>query len=242
MEDLLTDASGKMTRSIEAFKKEMDAAKVDYRYINYPGAVHAFTNPEATEKGKQFNLPLAYHPEADKQSKAEAAKFLRDVVANGGKVLFVGTKRQAQEIVGREASRAGAFYLNRRWVGGLITNFDSVKKNIVKMEDLSQKIRENKLSQYTKKEQLLAARELAKLENDIGGLKGMRELPQAMVLASIKSEEIAASEARQRGIPLVGIADTNADPAKVSYPIPGNDDATASIEIIMKALADACKK
>jgi small subunit ribosomal protein S2 len=172
----------------------------------------------------------------------EAASFLQNVVRNGGKVLFVGTKRQAQVIVGREASRAGAFYLNKRWVGGLITNFDSVKKNIEKMEDISQKIRENKLSQYTKKEQLLAARELAKLESDIGGLKGMRELPKAMVLASVKSEEIAAAEARQRGIPLVGIADTNADPAKVNYPIPGNDDATASIEIIMKTLADAVKK
>ena len=173
---------------------------------------------------------------------SEAAKFLRDVVSKGGKVLFVGTKRQAHEIVGREASRTGAFYLNKRWVGGLITNFDSVKKNIEKMEDLSKKIREKELSQYTKKEQLLAARELAKLESEIGGLKGMRELPKAMVLASVKSEEIAAAEARQRGIPLVGIADTNADPAKVNYPIPGNDDATASIEIIMKTLADACKK
>jgi small subunit ribosomal protein S2 len=168
-----------------------------------------------------------------------AANFLREVVAKGGKVLFVGTKRQAQEIVAREASRVGAFYLNKRWVGGLLTNFDSVKKNIVKMEDLEKKINEKSLSQYTKKEQLLAARELAKLESDIGGLKGMRELPQALVLASAKSEEIAAAEARHREIPLVGIVDTNADPSKVNYPIPGNDDAAASIEIIIKTLADA---
>ena len=170
---------------------------------------------------------------------AEAAKFLRDVVSQGGRVLFVGTKRQAQEIVGREAGRAGAFYLNKRWVGGLLTNFDSVKKNIEKMEDLSKKIAGNELSKYTKKEQLLAARELAKLESEIGGLKGMRELPQVLVLSSVRSEEIAAAEARHRGIPIVGIADTNADPAKVNYLIPGNDDATASIEIIIRTLAGA---
>lgn len=170
---------------------------------------------------------------------SEAAKFLRDVVFQGGKVLFVGTKRQAQEIVGREARRAGAFYLNKRWVGGLITNFDSVKKNIEKMGDLSSKIAGKELAKYTKKEQLLAARELAKLESDIGGLKGMRELPQVLVLASVRTEEIAAAEARQRGIPIVGIADTNADPSKVNYPIPGNDDASASIEILIKTLADA---
>lgn len=170
---------------------------------------------------------------------AEAAKFLRGIVSEGGKVLFVGTKRQAQEIVGREAKRAGAFYLAKRWVGGLLTNFESVKKNIEKMEDLSKKIREKELSRYTKKEQLLAARELAKLEQEIGGLSGMKELPQALVLASVKSEKIAADEARQKEIPIVGIADTNADPSDVDYPIPGNDDASASIAILIKTLAEA---
>ena len=168
-----------------------------------------------------------------------ATKFLREVVSKGGRVLFVGTKKQAQEIVAREAARAGAFYLNKRWVGGLLTNFGSVKKNIEKMEDLSKKIRNKELSQYTKKEQLLAARDLAKLESDIGGLNGMRELPQVLVLASAKSEEIAAAEARQRGIPIVGIVDTNADPSKVNYPIPGNDDASAAISIIIETLASA---
>uniref|UniRef100_A0A831Z2N9 Small ribosomal subunit protein uS2 n=1 Tax=candidate division WWE3 bacterium TaxID=2053526 RepID=A0A831Z2N9_UNCKA len=170
---------------------------------------------------------------------AEAAKFLQRVVSGGGKVLFVGTKKQAQEIVGREASRAGAFYLNKRWLGGLLTNFESIKKNIEKMENLAGKIAGKELAKYTKKEQLMVARELAKLEREIGGLKGMKELPQALVLASVKTEEIAAAEARQTGIPTVGIADTNADPSDVSYPIPGNDDASASIEIIIKTLADA---
>ncbi len=169
----------------------------------------------------------------------KVAGFLQDVVEDGGTVLFVGTKRQAQEIVGREASRAGAFYLTKRWVGGLLTNFDSVKKNIEKMEDLSKKIKGNELSHYTKKEQLLAARELAKLESEIGGLRGMKVLPKALVLASVKGEEIASAEGRQIGIPVVGIADTNADPSTVDYPIPGNDDAAASIEILIKTLADA---
>ncbi len=169
---------------------------------------------------------------------AEAAEFLHRAAAEGG-VLFVGTKRQAQEIVAREARRVGAFYLTKRWVGGLLTNFDSVKRNIEKMEELSQRIKAKELSHYTKKEQLLAARELAKLEAEIGGLRGMKVLPKALVLASVKGEEIAAAEGRQTGVPVVGIADTNSDPSTVDYPIPGNDDAAASIEILIKSLADA---
>lgn len=169
---------------------------------------------------------------------AEAAEFLRQAATEGG-VLFVGTKRQAQEIVGREAGRVGAFYLTKRWVGGLLTNFNSVKKNIEKMEDLSKKIKDNELSHYTKKEQLLAARELAKLESEIGGLRGMKVLPKALVLASVRGEEIASAEGRQMDIPVVGIADTNADPFTVDYPIPGNDDAAASIEILIKTLTGA---
>jgi len=168
----------------------------------------------------------------------EAAQFLRKVAIEGG-VLFVGTKRQAQEVIAREAKRAGVFYLNKRWVGGLLTNFDSVKKNIEKMEDLSKKIKDKELSHYTKKEQLLAARELANLEGEIGGLRGMRALPRVLVLASAKGDEIASAEGRQLGVPVVGIIDTNADPSTVNYPIPGNDDATSSIGILIGTLADA---
>jgi len=168
----------------------------------------------------------------------EAAKFLRDAASRGG-VLFVGTKRQVQEIVKRQAERAGAYYLARRWVGGLLTNFSSVKKNIEKLEELSRKMKEKEFEHYTKKERLLINREIAKLEREIGGLRGMRELPEALVLSSAVGEAIAWREAKQMEIPVVAIADTNADPTKIDYPIPGNDDASGSVEIIMKTLADA---
>lgn len=169
---------------------------------------------------------------------AKAAQFLREEASKGG-ILFVGTKRQVREIISREAERAGAFYLTQRWVGGLLTNFDSVKKNIEKLEELSQKMKKGEFEHYTKKERLLINREITKLEREIGGLKGMKELPVALVLASVVTEAIAAREALQMEIPVIAIADTNADPTGVDYPIPGNDDASGSVEIIMKTLADA---
>lgn len=169
---------------------------------------------------------------------SEAAKFLRGAAVEGG-ILFVGTKRQVQDIVKREAERAGAFYLARRWVGGLLTNFSSVKKNIEKLEELSRKMKEKEFEHYTKKERLLISREIAKLEREIGGLVGMKELPAALVLSSSVSEAIAWREAKQMGIPVVAICDTNADPTQIDYPIPGNDDASGSVEIIMKTLADS---
>jgi small subunit ribosomal protein S2 len=168
----------------------------------------------------------------------EACRFLKEA-AGEGKVLFVGTKRQAQDIVRREAERVGALFLNSRWVGGLLTNFDSVKKNIEKLEELSQKMKRGEFKHYTKKERLLIEREIKKLDRDIGGVRGMKKLPVAVVLASAKGEAIAAREARGAEIPVVAISDTNADPRLVDYVIPGNDDATASIEIIIKTLADA---
>lgn len=169
---------------------------------------------------------------------SEAARRLRDVTAEGGSILFVGTKRQAREIVEREAKRCGAFYLTERWVGGLLTNFDSVKKNIEKLEKLSRRIEEKEFAHYTKKERLMVQREIIKLERQIGGLRGMKALPGVLILASAKSEDIAASEGRQVGIPVIATADTNANPLSVDYPIPGNDDSAGSIEIIMKTLAD----
>jgi small subunit ribosomal protein S2 len=169
----------------------------------------------------------------------EAAQFLQNVAVEGGSILFAGTKRQAQDTVKREAERAEAFFLNNRWVGGLLTNFKSVKKNIEKLEGLSQKMKKGEFKHYTKKERLLIDREIRKLERDIGGLRGMEELPDVLVLASAKGEEIAAREAIKTDIPVVAISDTNADPSLVDYIIPGNDDAAASIEIIMKTLADA---
>lgn len=169
----------------------------------------------------------------------EACQFLREVASKGGSILFVGTKRQAQEIIRNEAQRAGAYFLTARWIGGLLTNFDSVRKNIEKLEELSRKMRKGEFKHYTKKEQLMIKREIAKLERDIGGLRGMKELPAALVSASARNEAIAAKEAKQMEIPVVALADTNADPGLVDYLIPGNDDAAASIEIIIRTLADA---
>jgi len=168
----------------------------------------------------------------------EACQFLQKTAAEGG-VLFVGTKRQAREIIKGEAERIGAYFLTERWVGGLLTNFESVKKNIEKLEELSRKMKKGEFKHYTKKERLLIEREIKKLERDIGGLRGMKKLPVALVLASVKNEEIAAREGQQMGIPVVAIADTNANPELVDYIIPGNDDATASIEITIRTLADA---
>lgn len=175
----------------------------------------------------------------------EACQFLQKTAAEGGPpagragVLFVGTKRQAQEIIKGEAERIGAYFLTERWVGGLLTNFESVKKNIEKLEELSSKMKKGEFKHYTKKERLLIEREIKKLERDIGGLRGMKKLPVALVLASVKNEAIAAREGQQMGIPVVAIADTNANPELVDYIIPGNDDATASIEIVIKTLASA---
>jgi len=169
----------------------------------------------------------------------EAAQFLRNTAGNGGKALFVGTKRQAAEIVEREAKRAGAFYVTSRWLGGTLTNFDSVWGNVEKLEDLAKKVKGEELEHLTKKEQLMIDREIAKLEAQVGGLRGMSTLPDALVLASAKGEETAAREAQQKGIPVIAITDTNADPDLVDYVIPGNDDSASSIEIIFQTLATA---
>jgi len=168
----------------------------------------------------------------------EACRFLQGAAAEGD-VLFVGTKRQAREVVKREAERVGVYFLSERWIGGLLTNFESVRKNIEKLEELSSKVKKGEFEHYTKKERLLIDREIRKLERDIGGLRGMKDLPAVLVLASAKNEAIAAKEARRMGIPVVALTDTNADPGLVDYVIPGNDDAIASVGIIMKALADA---
>jgi small subunit ribosomal protein S2 len=167
-----------------------------------------------------------------------ACRLLREKAAEGS-VLFVGTKRHSKGIIEREAERAGAFHLSERWVGGLLTNFESVHKNVKKLEELSRKVKEGEFKHYTKKERLLIDRQIRKLDRDIGGLQGMERLPVALVLASAKSEAIAAREARGVGIPVVAITDTDANPGLVDYVIPGNDDAATSVEIIIKTLADA---
>jgi len=169
----------------------------------------------------------------------KAAKFLYQVAKGGGTIIFVGTKRQAKDIVRAEARRCGAMYITERWLGGLLTNFDHVKINMERLRELSEKRAKKEFAQYTKKERLLIDRQIKKLETLVGGIKDLKELPDAIVLASARKEKTAVREAKRKGIPLVAIVDTNADPEPIDYPIPGNDDARKSLGLLFRLLADA---
>ncbi len=168
-----------------------------------------------------------------------AAKFLYQTAKDGGTIIFVGTKRQAKDIVEREAQRCGAMFVTERWLGGLLTNFDSVKINMERLNDLTEKREKGELAHYTKKERLEIDRKIKKLETFVGGIKDLKELPDAIVLASARKEQVAVREANRKGIPLVAIVDTNADPRPIDYPIPGNDDARKSLALLFRILADA---
>lgn len=171
---------------------------------------------------------------------ADAAEFLRQTAKNGGKIIFVGTKRQAKEIVKAHAQRCGALYITERWIGGLLTNFSQIKtNNIGRLNTLIEKRDKNEFAYLTKKERLLIDREIAKLESVFGGLKTLKELPQAIVLGSARREQTAVREAKRTEIPVAAITDTNTDPTPITYPIPANDDSRKTIELIFKTLADA---
>ncbi len=170
----------------------------------------------------------------------EAYRFVVDIVANGGKVLFVGTKKQAQDSIEEESKRCGMFYVNKRWLGGALTNHRTIKKNIQKLKDLETMKADGRLEQLSKKEALLIERELAKLEYSVGGIKEMEKLPGIMFIIDPKKERIAAAEARKLGIPSVGLLDTNCDPDDIDYIIPGNDDAIKAIRLFNSKIADAC--
>jgi len=174
----------------------------------------------------------------EKQLK-EAAEFIKDVASRGGTVIFLGTKRQAAEIIKNEAERVGAMYLMARWLGGLLTNFDAVKKTIEKLSVLEDKLKGAEESGYTKKEQLLMKREIDKLTRFIGGIRNLDKLPNALFIVDSRREEIAVREATKMAIPVVALVDTNGDPTKVTYPIAANDDAIKSISILVGAIADA---
>lgn len=165
-----------------------------------------------------------------------AVKFVEEIGQRNGKILFLATKRQAADIVYQEAKRVGAYYMTHRWLGGLFTNYDSVSKTIAKLPELEEKA---KNETYTKREQLMFSREAEKLENFVGGVREMTELPAAIFIVDSKKEDNAVREARKMGVPIVAIVDSNADPTVVDYPIPGNDDAIRSISILVKTIADA---
>ena len=171
----------------------------------------------------------------------DAYHFVNKLASRGEKVLFVGTKKQAQDIVKEEAERAGMFFVNNRWLGGTLTNFKTVKGSIEKMKRFEEILGDEKLSgQYPKKELSLMARELEKLTKTLGGIKNMGRTPGAIFVIDVKREHIAVEEARRLGIPVVAIVDTNCDPDLVDYVIPGNDDAIRSVRLVTAKIADAC--
>lgn len=168
-----------------------------------------------------------------------AYDYVKDLVASGGEIIFVGTKRQAQETVMAEAKRVGAMYIAERWLGGLLTNFESVHKNIKRLNELREKRDKGELSEFTKKEQLLIDREIAKMERVIGGIDRLQKIPEAIFVIDAKKEDNAVREARKTGVKVVALADTNVDPTMIDYPIPANDDAMRAIELLTRVMADA---
>jgi small subunit ribosomal protein S2 len=169
-----------------------------------------------------------------------AQKLARDVIMRGDNVLFVCTKPQLAQIVRSEAERCGAMYITERWLGGLLTNFSTVKKQIRRMKDLEAGTEAGgEFENYTKKEQLMLSREVDKLKKYLSGIRTMTRLPGLLFIVDSKKERIAVNEANKLGIPIIAIADTNADPDLITVPIAGNDDAIRSVELITKALADA---
>jgi small subunit ribosomal protein S2 len=169
-----------------------------------------------------------------------AFQFVADTVASGRSVLFVGTKKQAQEIVAQEALRSDQFFITHRWLGGTLTNFRTIRKSIERLKVLEKMSQDGSYSRYTKKEQLQFEREREKLEQALGGIKHMEKPPGAIFLIDPKKEHIAIKEAGRLGIPVIGLVDTNCDPDGVDYVIPGNDDAIRSISLFTARIADAC--
>jgi small subunit ribosomal protein S2 len=168
-----------------------------------------------------------------------AYSFVTDAAQNGETFLFVGTKKQAQDSVAEEAQRCGMFYVNERWLGGMLTNFATVKQSIDRLKRLDAMQADGTIEAYTKKEQLKLGKEREKLEKTLGGIKGMGKIPGALFVVDPKNEEIAVSEAKKLGIPVVAIVDTNCDPDDINYVIPGNDDAIRAIRLLTSKMADA---
>ncbi|MER6285768.1 MULTISPECIES: 30S ribosomal protein S2 [Streptomyces] len=169
-----------------------------------------------------------------------AYEFVKETVAHGGTVMFVGTKKQAQEAIAEQATRVGMPYVNQRWLGGMLTNFSTVYKRLQRLKELEQiDFEDVAASGLTKKELLVLSREKAKLEKTLGGIREMSKVPSAVWIVDTKKEHIAVGEARKLNIPVVAILDTNCDPDEVDYKIPGNDDAIRSVTLLTRVIADA---
>jgi small subunit ribosomal protein S2 len=171
-----------------------------------------------------------------------AYEFMKTTVSRGGKVLFVGTKKQAQEVVKDAAGNANQFYVNYRWLGGMLTNFKTIKQSIERLRKLSEMSTDGTFEKLPKKEVVKLSRELEKLEKNLSGIKDMTKPPKAIVIIDPKKEHIAVKEAHNLNIPVVAMLDTNCDPDEVDYPIPANDDSIRSISLFMEKLAHACKE
>ncbi|MDD5935710.1 MAG: 30S ribosomal protein S2 [Clostridiales bacterium] len=169
----------------------------------------------------------------------EAYYAIKDVVANGGKVLFVGTKKQAQDSVKSEAERCGMYYVNERWLGGMLTNFKTIQSRIKRLKDIERMANDGTFEVLPKKEVIELKKEWEKLEKNLGGIKDMKEIPEAIFVVDPKKERICIQEAHTLGIKLIGIADTNCDPEELDYVIPGNDDAIRAVKLIVAKMADA---
>jgi small subunit ribosomal protein S2 len=170
---------------------------------------------------------------------SDAHYFLRDIVSQGEVVLFVGTKRQAAETIAEEATRCGMFYVNERWLGGMLTNFNTIKKSINRLNDLEKMEQDGTVELLPKKEVMDLKRQKEKLERNLSGIREMKKLPGAVIIIDTMKEKIAVAEANKLTIPSIAIVDTKCDPDQITYPIPGNDDAIRSIKLVCEKLADA---
>jgi small subunit ribosomal protein S2 len=168
----------------------------------------------------------------------EATKFIRQLAARRGTILMIGTKRQAREVIAMEAQRAGMPYVDQRWLGGMLTNFKTVKGSLKKLKDMQAQM-ESGTEIRIKKEQLMFQRELAKLEKDIGGIQDMNALPDALFVIDVGYHKIAVAEAKKLGIPIIGVVDSNHSPEGIDYVIPGNDDSSKAVALYARAVADA---
>ena len=169
----------------------------------------------------------------------EAYKAIFDVAAEGGTILFVGTKKQAQDAIQTEAERCGMFYVNERWLGGMLTNFKTIQGRINRLKDIERMSEDGTFDVLPKKEVIALKKEWEKLEKNLGGIKEMKKIPDAIFIVDPKKERICIQEAHTLGIPLIGIADTNCDPEELDYVIPGNDDAIRAVKLIVAKMADA---
>ncbi|MBT4385987.1 MAG: 30S ribosomal protein S2 [Betaproteobacteria bacterium] len=169
----------------------------------------------------------------------EAAKYAQQLSANKGKILFVGTKRQARDIIKEEAIRAGAPFVNHRWLGGMLTNYKTVKQSTKRLRDMEALVADGDDERMSKKESLFYQREIEKLDKSLGGIKDMSSLPDALFIVDVGYQKIAVEEANKLGIPIIGVVDTNHSPAGIDYVIPGNDDANKAIRLYARGIADA---